>query len=115
MAVKTWFAASLLCAAVTALPAHAQQHPCTGDAVARANKLLRYHVEDKTPAPSVDDGTTARVLTPVSALKGPGKLDVLEVTSHIYKATYRMRFVYARVKGSCLLMGQEILEASNPY
>jgi hypothetical protein len=26
-----------------------------------------------------------------------------------------MRFIYAQVSGSCLLMGQEILEASDPY
>lgn len=115
MALKTWFAASLVCAIAAALPAHAQDHPCAGDATARAKKLLRFHFEDKTPLPTVDDGTTARVLPPISALKGNGKFDVLEVTSHIYKGTYRMRFIYARIQGSCALMGQEILEASNPY
>lgn len=99
----------------TALPAQAQEHPCAGDATARAKKLLRFHVEEISPSQTVDDGTTARVLAPISALKGQGKFDVLEVTSNIYKATYRMRFIYARIEGSCLLMGQEILEASNPY
>ncbi len=115
MALKTWIAASLMVSTLTAFPAQAREHPCAGDATARAKKLLRFHVEDNTPSPTVDDGTTARVLAPISALKGQGKFDVLEVTSHIYKATYRMRFIYARVSGSCLLMGQEILEASNPY
>ena len=41
--------------------------------------------------------------------------DVLEVWGHIYKADYRMRLIYAQIKGSCALMGQEILEASDPY
>jgi hypothetical protein len=55
------------------------------------------------------------VLPPVKALKGNGRFDVLEVTGHVYKANYRMRLIYAQIKGSCLLMGQEILEASDPY
>ena len=55
------------------------------------------------------------MLPPVKALKGNGRSDVLEVTGHVYKANYRMRLIYAQIKGSCLLMGQEILEASDPY
>ena len=42
-------------------------------------------------------------------------LDVLEVWGYIYKAEYRMRFLYAQMPGTCVLMGQEILEASDPY
>jgi hypothetical protein len=26
-----------------------------------------------------------------------------------------MRFIYAQIKNSCTLMGEEILQASNPY
>jgi hypothetical protein len=37
-------------------------------------------------------------------------LDVLQVWGYIYKGQYRMRFIYARLPGECLLMGQEILE-----
>ena len=48
-------------------------------------------------------------------LKGNGKFDVLEVWGHIYKGDYRMRFIYAQIKDSCTLMGEEILEASDPY
>ena len=40
---------------------------------------------------------------------------MLEVWGYIYKAEYRMRFIYAQIPDSCLLMGQEILEASDPY
>jgi hypothetical protein len=47
--------------------------------------------------------------------QGNGKFDVLEVWGHIYKADYRMRFIYAQIKDSCTLMGEEILEASDPY
>jgi len=37
-------------------------------------------------------------------------LDVLEVWGYIYKGQYRMRFIYARLPGECVLMGQEIME-----
>jgi hypothetical protein len=37
---------------------------------------------------------------------GNGRFDVLEVLGHIYKADYRMRLIYAQIKGSCALMGQ---------
>jgi hypothetical protein len=56
-----------------------------------------------------------RELPPVKALKGSGKFDVLEVWGYIYKAEYRMRFIYAQIPDSCVLMGQEIIEASDPY
>ncbi len=62
---------------------------------------------------SVED--TVKVLPPIKALKGSGHFDVLEIWGHIYKADYRMRFIYAQIKGDCVLMGQEILEASNLY
>jgi hypothetical protein len=62
---------------------------------------------------AIDD--TVKELPPIKALKGNGKFDVLEVWGHIYKADYRMRFIYAQIKDSCTLMGEEILEASDPY
>ena len=51
----------------------------------------------------------------VKALRGEGRFDVLEVWGFIYKAEYRMHFLYAQIPGDCVLMGQEILEASDPY
>ena len=36
--------------------------------------------------------------------------DVLQVWGYVYKGRYRMRLVYARLPGQCVLMGQEILE-----
>jgi hypothetical protein len=106
-------AAFVLLAATTAAPAQ-QAHPCSADAIAKAALLLRFH---GTPAPDqpVDVEQNVKVLPPIKALKGNGRFDVLEVVGHIYKASYRMRLIYAQIKGSCALMGQEILEASNPY
>jgi len=101
--------------ALAATPALA--HPCDADAVKRAEPLLRLHFADnasgKVENLAVDD--KVRQLAPVKALKGKGRFDVLEVYGHIYKSDYRMRFLYAQIPGSCVLMGQEILEASDPY
>ena len=97
----------------TAGSALAQEHRCAPDAVERAKKLLRFHLDDATLAERAGAGTKARTVAPIRALKGNATLDVLEVTSDVYKARYRMRFIYARGQG-CALMGQEILEASSP-
>jgi outer membrane lipoprotein-sorting protein len=102
----------VLLAAMSA--AQAQSHTCVTNAIAKAKDLLRFHgnVEANQPA---EVETQVKVLPPIKALKGKGQFDVLEVWGHIYKADYRMRLIYAQIKGSCVLMGQEILEASNPY
>jgi hypothetical protein len=94
--------------------AYAQDQPCTADAIIKAGLLLRFHVGLK-PSDPVDIDPQVKALPPVKALKGNGHFDVLEVTGHNIKATYRMRFLYAPIRGSCLLMGQEILEATDPY
>jgi len=103
-------AAALLLATAT-VPAAA--HPCDADAPARAVPLLRLHFDDSTANVGVSD--EVKELAPVKALKGSGKFDVLEVWGYIYKAEYRMRFIYAQIPDECLLMGQEIIEASDPY
>jgi hypothetical protein len=110
-----------------ASPATAAPHPCTSDAIARGKELLRLHFEideldanppkarvpfDQLPNWSIDD--TVKQLASIKALKGKGKLDVVELNGYIYKATYRMRFIYAKGEG-CTLMGQEILEVADPY
>ena len=109
---RTFAAAVLLMLGVAA--AHAQAHSCSADAVEKATQLLRFHggVAGGDPAVVEKD---VKVLPPIKALKGNGRFDVLEVWGHIYKANYRMRLIYAQIKGSCVLMGQEILEASDPY
>jgi hypothetical protein len=110
---------------LSAAPSLGADHACSGDAHKRAEMLLRFHfvMEAGDPATKlassevlnlgIDDKIA--VLKPIKALVGKGKLDVLEVQGSIYKANYRMRFIYAQIKGSCALMGQEILEESNPY
>lgn len=116
---------ALLFLILSATPSLAAEHACAGDARKRADMLLRFHfvMEAGDPATKlasedvqnlgIDEKVT--VLKPIKALVGKGKLDVLEVQGSIYKASYRMRFIYAQIKDSCALMGQEILEMSNPY
>lgn len=109
--MKIALAAAALGATVAAAPAAA--HPCDADARERAAPLLRFHFEDQQA--DVGIGDEVKLLPPLNALTGGGKFDVLEVWGYIYKAEYRMRFIYAQISGECLLMGQEIIEASNPY
>lgn len=111
LSVGLWLALLL----VGVAPSHAAPHPCAADAVAQAAKLLRFHFGPELADIQVGDGDKAVLGTPVKALKGKGRFAVLTVTSDIYKASYRMRLIYAQVGGTCLLMGQEILEASNPF
>ena len=104
-------AAVALASIVAAAPAFA--HPCDSDARDRATPLLLLQYE--SPDVEVGIGDTVKQLPSLKALKGSGKFDVLEVWGYIYKAEYRMRFIYAQIPGSCVLMGQEIIEASDPY
>ncbi|NWH08909.1 MAG: hypothetical protein HXY22_09760 [Alphaproteobacteria bacterium] len=104
--------------------ARAEPHPCSSDALARAPRLLALHADDNQ-SPAAEGGILlplngavgeeVRLLPAIKALKGDGRFDVLEVDGFIYKATYRMRFIYAQIPGSCVLMGQEIIEISDPY
>jgi hypothetical protein len=84
---------------------------CAAEAKERAKALLAFHADEKPDQLEIDDKVKA--LAPIKALKG--KLDVVEVIGHIYKADYRMRFIYVQEKESCTLVGEEILEAGNPY
>jgi hypothetical protein len=126
----------LLCSSLIVLglitgQANAAEHACAEDAMSRAGSLLKLHygagdnaLNDKPGASSSEAGqdrqawelnSKVTTLKPIKALVGKGRFDVLEVTGFVYKAEYRMRFVYAQIKDTCALMGQEILEASNPY
>ena len=78
---------------LAAMPAEA--HPCDADTQARAVPLLRLHFEDSQA--DVGVGDEVKALAPIKALKGSGKFDVLEVWGYIYKAEYRMRFIYAQI------------------
>lgn len=124
-------AATVSAAALAGIACAAPVHPCADDARARAAGLLRLHFESEGVKLAPQEGApqdgdsgelmnwsideTATVEQPVSALVGKGKFDVLQVNGYIYKATYRMRFIYAQIPETCVLMGQEILEESDPY
>ena len=85
-------------------------HRCAADARAHAARLLALH---RGPDDRIAIDSAVRVLTPVRNPVGgtpPQMLDVLEVHGFIYRARYRMRFLYAPLRDECVLMGQEILE-----
>lgn len=114
--MRTVLTAALL-ATLTGIAHGETPHHCAADAIAKATPLLTLHFDvepgGKVENMSIDD--KVKILPPIRALKGKGKLDVLEVWGHIYKGDYRMRFIYMQTKETCALMGQEIIEASNPY
>lgn len=86
----------------------AASHPCAQDAIRRAGKLLALHT-DGDQRGSISKTTT--VLPPVrNPANSQQKFDVVEVSGFVYKAEYRMRFLYAQIPGQCVLVGQEILE-----
>lgn len=83
-------------------------HRCSTAAIAQAPRLLAFHFG---PDSRIAIDTSVKVLTPIrNPANSAQRFDVLEVWGHIYKGSYRMRFVYARTPGECVLMGQEVLE-----
>lgn len=82
---------------------------CAEAALTQAAKLLAFHFGG--PDDRMEIEKSVKVLAP---LKNPANkkqtFDVLEVWAWIYKGSYRMRFIYARLPDDCVLMGQEILE-----
>lgn len=120
---------ALASALIVAGAAQAAPHACAADALSRAPKVLKtfWEAEDlklaDQPGPPSDDGTImawdlgteVQTLPAVANPNGTGKYDVLEVSAFVYKATYRLRFLYAQMDGDCVLMGEEILSMDNPY
>src|SRR6478609_9377607 len=99
-------AGALLCGLMCpTAPVHAQTgHRCSKDAVAQARKLLAFHFGTDE---RIEIGKTAKVLPPITNPSEPKQqFDVLEVWGFVYKGQYRMRIIYARMPGECLLMGQ---------
>jgi hypothetical protein len=85
-------------------------HHCSTEALIQAKKLLDFHFG---PDNRMEIDKHITVLKPIKNPAGKGKFDVLEIYGHIYKGTYRMRFIYAKTENQCLLIGQEILEITN--
>lgn len=83
-------------------------HRCAPSARAQAAKLLAFHFSE---ADRVEIADAVKTLAPI---RNPAdrrqRFDVLEVWGYVEKGQYRMRFLYARLPGECVLMGQEILE-----
>jgi hypothetical protein len=100
---------------VAAAPASATSpgHPCTAEAAEQALKLLRFHTDGDERAAVFKE--RARHIGTVKALRGTSRFDVIEVPGGVYKADYRLRLIYARIGDRCVLMGQEVLEESDPY
>lgn len=104
----------VLVSAALAASATANTHRCASEARAHAEKLLRLHAE-LPPKQLIDLAPGVKVLPPIqNPMSAKQKFDVLELTGHVYKAQYRLRFIYAQIPDTCALMGQEILELARP-
>lgn len=83
-------------------------HSCSGAATEQAKKLLAFHVGSDN---LIEIDKAVKELAPIHNPANKKQLfDVLEAWGYLYKGQYRMRFIYARQTGECVLMGQEILE-----
>jgi hypothetical protein len=87
--------------------------PCAADAAKQALKLLRFHMNGDDRA-TIDTASIRQIGT-VASLVGKRRFDVIEAEGSVYKGEYRIRLIYAPMPGSCVLMGQEIFERSDPY
>lgn len=109
LAVKSTTCAILLF--LSSLAYAGPTHYCSGAATEQAKKLLAFHFGSDNRI-EID-----KAVKKLPSLYNPANkkqlFDVLEVWGHIYKGQYRMRFIYARLPGHCILMGQEILEYAN--
>ena len=84
---------------------------CEADALAQAKKLLVFYTEDNSQA-AVE--SHAKALPPLTnPANKKQQFLVLEVMGYVYKASYRMRFLFYPLDGGCVLVGQEILELSS--
>ena len=88
-----------------------QETSCTSAAITQAKKLIAFHADGDERAQADSVAKTLPSITNPANKKQ--KFTVLEVKGFVYKANYRMRFIYYKEGGSCTLMGQEILELSS--
>ena len=83
-------------------------HRCSNAATEQAKKLLAFHYGSDN---RIEIDKLVKELAPIhNPANKEQLLDVLEVWGYIYKGQYRMRFIYSRLPGECIPMGQEILE-----
>lgn len=86
-------------------------HPCAAAATKQAQHLLSFHF-------SLDErmeiDKAVKFLFPIKNSVNKNQMfDVIKVWENIYKGLYRMRLIYAQMKGDYLLMEQEVLEFAN--
>lgn len=106
-------ATAVVLLSVASVHAHAQPapHACAAEALTQARALLVFHSGDASRV-EIDD--RIRVLAPRrNPVNARQRFDVLEVSGHVYRADYRIRLLYARLLGPCILMGQEVIELSS--
>ncbi len=108
--LRIFFPLVMSCTLAQAAPAHR----CAEDALKQAKSLLLFHAGTDSQADAgVEDGV--KVLPPLrNPVDRRQQFDVLQVQGYVYRASYQMRVIYARIPGKCVLMGQEILERSSP-
>ncbi|MEN1726978.1 MAG: hypothetical protein AAGJ52_00935 [Pseudomonadota bacterium] len=104
-------AASLLGLILVPVSAQANPGACQAEAREQARELLTFHVGEDDRIAIRDEVLSLGQEPNPAAPEEP--LETLEVWGDIYKGQYRMRFQYAHIYDSCLLMGQEILEFAN--
>jgi hypothetical protein len=92
---------------------YAAELPCAAKALERGKQLLTFH---HGPDDRMTIDQTAKQLPSIRNPRDAKQIfDVIEVWGYIYKAQYRMRFIYYNSSNtSCLLMGEEILEYARP-
>ncbi len=101
---------ALLAVAQSAAQTSASTHRCAASAQTQAKKLLRFHAEPDAQQP-VSINKKVVVLAPIrNPADASQRFDVLELTGYVYKASYRIRFLFAQIDEPCVLIGQEILE-----
>lgn len=94
----------LTCSAGHAAP----EHPCTHAAMKQAQQLLSFHTETTE---RIEMDPKVNILPDIrNPANAKQHFSVLELWGYVYKGQYRMRLIYAQIKGECLLLGQEILE-----
>ena len=86
-------------------------HRCADHATEQAKKLLSFHLNSDSV---IEIAKPVKTLAPIrNPANKKQRLDVLELWGNIDKGQYRLRFIYARIPGECVLMGQEVLEYAN--
>lgn len=75
-----------------------QRHRCAGDALQRAPALLKLHLPDS--GHPFGFGDQVEQITPIANPAAPRQtFDVLQGWGFVYKAKYRLRFLYAQGEG----------------